>query len=87
MKKVLLAGLAAAALAVVGLVAVTLTTPSAQAVGCPPANGPITNIFCGELANIECPGNLVCVDDPRDNCCPQLGGADCGGVCAPQRRR
>ena len=73
--------LTATLVAVAALAVVSLTASPAKAVGCPPYNGPITNIFCGGIANIPCPGNLVCIDDPRDNCCPQTGGADCGGVC------
>jgi hypothetical protein len=37
--------------------------------------------FCGGIAGIECPGAGVCVDDPSDDCDPERGGADCGGVC------
>ena len=35
--------------------------------------------FC----KISCPGGFWCVDDPRDNCDPQKGGIDCGGICVP----
>jgi hypothetical protein len=37
--------------------------------------------FCGGIAGIACPGNGQCGDDPSDNCDPNNGGADCGGVC------
>jgi hypothetical protein len=37
--------------------------------------------FCGGFAGIECNGAAQCVDDPSDDCDPQNGGADCGGVC------
>ena len=37
---------------------------------------------CGGFAGIACPGNAVCVDDPRDDCDPLNGGNDCIGVCA-----
>jgi hypothetical protein len=37
--------------------------------------------FCGGFAAIPCPEGLACVDDPRDDCDPNRGGADCGGVC------
>ncbi len=78
--------LASAATAAAVIAILALTTVPAEAIGCPPAKGPITGIFCGGLAGLPCPGNLVCIDDPRDNCCPQNGGRDCGGVCAPRRR-
>ena len=37
--------------------------------------------FCGGIAAIPCPGAGRCVDDPNDNCDPNNGGADCGGIC------
>lgn len=37
--------------------------------------------FCGGFAGLACQGGLECVDDPRDACSPDAGGADCGGVC------
>jgi hypothetical protein len=40
--------------------------------------------MCGGFAGFRCAGEsegMVCVDDPRDGCSPQTGGADCGGVC------
>ncbi|WYZ46759.1 hypothetical protein EsH8_IX_000984 [Colletotrichum jinshuiense] len=36
---------------------------------------------CGGIANIKCPAGKYCVDDPRDDCHPKTGGADCGGIC------
>jgi hypothetical protein len=38
--------------------------------------------FCGGFAGIACPGAGSCVDDPSDDCDPERGGADCGGICA-----
>lgn len=38
-------------------------------------------IFCGGIAGLTCPGDLVCIDNPADNCDPLMGGADCGGIC------
>lgn len=37
--------------------------------------------FCGGIAGFQCPGAGDCVDDPRDDCDPENGGADCSGVC------
>jgi hypothetical protein len=42
----------------------------------PPPGG-----FCGGIAGIQCPEGQHCVNDPSDACDPELGGADCGGVC------
>jgi hypothetical protein len=38
-------------------------------------------IFCGGIAGFPCPSGFECVDDPRDDCSPCRGGADCGGIC------
>ncbi len=47
---------------------------------------PTGSAFCGGIAGIACPDGQACVDDPGDDCDPQQGGADCGGICvdAPQ---
>ncbi|KZM19669.1 hypothetical protein ST47_g8952 [Ascochyta rabiei] len=38
--------------------------------------------LCGGFAGFKCDGTgQVCVDDPRDDCSPATGGADCGGLC------
>ncbi|KAK3309246.1 uncharacterized protein B0T15DRAFT_526656 [Chaetomium strumarium] len=37
--------------------------------------------FCGGFAGIPCKDGRKCVDDPRDECDPDNGGADCGGIC------
>jgi hypothetical protein len=37
---------------------------------------------CG-FAGETCPTGYECVDDRRDECNPEHGGADCPGVCAP----
>src|SRR5688572_17976054 len=39
------------------------------------------NVFCGGIAGFACPGAGQCVDDPNDDCDPENGGADCGGLC------
>jgi len=43
-------------------------------------------LFCGGIAGIPCPDGLglECIDDPKDDCDPANGGADCGGVCVPK---
>lgn len=46
----------------------------------PPGPGPVPK-FCGGIAGFPCEGGKVCVDDPRDDCDPRRGGADCGGIC------
>jgi hypothetical protein len=38
-------------------------------------------IQCGGIAGSRCPDGFDCVDDPRDDCSPCRGGADCGGIC------
>lgn len=38
-------------------------------------------IFCGGIAGVVCPGTLVCVDYPGDDCDPAAGGADCADMC------
>lgn len=36
---------------------------------------------CGALTGAQCSSGQICVDDPRDNCDPANGGADCPGIC------
>jgi hypothetical protein len=38
-------------------------------------------VQCGGFAGLPCPAGFECVDDPRDDCSPCRGGADCGGIC------
>jgi hypothetical protein len=50
---------------------------------------PMAGSFCGGIAGIPCAEGFACVDDPHDDCDPNQGGADCGGICkreAPSRR-
>ncbi len=49
--------------------------------GCLPQDGDLDGPPCGGIAGIACPGSGTCLDDPRDSCDPEAGGADCGGVC------
>jgi len=42
---------------------------------------PIETTFCGGIAAFPCPGSGICVDNPNDDCDPDRGGADCGGLC------
>jgi hypothetical protein len=41
----------------------------------------VSDVFCGGIAGIKCPGMGRCADDPGDMCDPAHGGADCGGIC------
>jgi hypothetical protein len=41
--------------------------------------------FCGGIAGLPCPEGLICVDDPKDSCDPDQGGADCGGICVKDK--
>jgi hypothetical protein len=40
-----------------------------------------TGPACGGFPGTPCPGQGDCVDDPADDCDPEQGGADCGGLC------
>jgi hypothetical protein len=40
-----------------------------------------SQLSCGGVANLPCPDGLVCIDDPTDDCDPNTGGVDCGGIC------
>ena len=37
--------------------------------------------FCGGIAGFRCSEGKMCIDDPRDDCDVEHGGADCGGIC------
>jgi hypothetical protein len=39
--------------------------------------------FCGGFGGFPCDEGEECIDDPNDDCDPQNGGADCGGICVP----
>jgi hypothetical protein len=40
---------------------------------------------CGGIAGIPCPEGQTCVDDPKDDCDPTRGGADCPGICKSKK--
>ena len=40
--------------------------------------------FCGGIAGFPCPEGQTCIDDPSDDCDPNNGGADCGGICVAE---
>jgi hypothetical protein len=55
-----------------------------RGVNCPkpvPPLGPV----CGGFLGTPCPGLGKCLDDPRDDCDPRMGGADCSGLCSCPR--
>ncbi|KAF2655050.1 hypothetical protein K491DRAFT_439166 [Lophiostoma macrostomum CBS 122681] len=45
----------------------------------------VSTKMCGGFAGVKCPQSegkeMLCVDDPRDECDPVKGGADCAGLC------
>jgi hypothetical protein len=43
--------------------------------------GDMEGVYCGGFAGIACPEGYVCKDDPLDDCNPDKGGSDCGGIC------
>jgi hypothetical protein len=59
-----------------------LAFTSIAAVGCDPGEG--EGAFCGGIAGIACPAGQTCIDDPSDDCDPEHGGADCGGICVEE---
>ena len=46
---------------------------------------PGSGTFCGGFAAIRCAEGFTCVDDPNDSCDPNVGGADCGGICEAEK--
>jgi hypothetical protein len=47
---------------------------------------PVEPLACGGITGKQCPAGLACVDDPKDNCDPAQGGADCSGVCVQESK-
>ncbi|KAF3808042.1 hypothetical protein GCG54_00012621 [Colletotrichum gloeosporioides] len=41
----------------------------------------VQEIQCGGFIGKACPAGKYCIDDPRDDCDPKRGGADCIGIC------
>ncbi|TDZ33743.1 hypothetical protein C8035_v010962 [Colletotrichum spinosum] len=41
----------------------------------------IEPVQCGGFIGAACPDGKWCIDDPRDDCDPKNGGADCIGLC------
>lgn len=76
-----LAGIAGAALAAVGIGrgrASAAQTPWWQ------DYVDFSGSYCGGIAGILCPAGYICVGDPDDSCDPATGGADCAGTCQKQ---
>ncbi|HEX5748652.1 MAG TPA: hypothetical protein VFZ09_20600 [Archangium sp.] len=65
--------------AALGGAACTSTADAGQEAGL--QAGEVQGDFCGGIAGIPCAEGYACVDDPRDDCDPDRGGADCGGIC------
>lgn len=66
------------ALTLSGLLAMAAAPARPQEPANPP---PPEGQFCGGIAAFQCPEGYSCVDDPGDDCDPNSGGADCGGIC------
>jgi hypothetical protein len=56
-----------------------------QAYVCEGVGAVVYSGFCGGIAGFPCAEGYQCVDDPRDDCDPNAGGADCGGICVRPR--
>lgn len=75
--------------AVVALSVSAIAAAACQSAPVPPGEEPgsealqhgPSRYFCGGFAGIQCPPGYVCEDDPNDDCDPEAGGADCGGIC------
>ncbi|QSQ28639.1 hypothetical protein JY651_18750 [Pyxidicoccus parkwayensis] len=61
--------------------------PQATAAAQEPKASKPSGPACGGIAGFACPEGYSCVDDPSDDCDPNNGGADCGGICtaAPEQ--
>ncbi|HKU43689.1 MAG TPA: protease complex subunit PrcB family protein [Polyangiales bacterium] len=55
-----------------------IRAPCPELPSCVPDEEPVQ---CGGFAGTPCPGLGMCVDDASDDCDPENGGADCGGLC------
>ena len=56
-----------------------IRAPCPELAQCVPDQPP--PVLCGGIAGIPCPGSGQCEDNPDDECDPDNGGADCGGIC------
>ncbi|KUI56984.1 hypothetical protein VP1G_04267 [Cytospora mali] len=63
----------------------TCTLPCASNAVCiadPTPRCVVPDGVCGGFAGFQCTNeDDYCVDDPRDDCDPNAGGADCIGIC------
>ncbi|KAF3158199.1 hypothetical protein EYR41_006424 [Orbilia oligospora] len=62
-----------------GYICVDNPRTCSQAVDCPGIC--VIPQACGGFAGFPCPAGKKCYDDPRDDCDPNNGGADCIGIC------
>ena len=69
----------ASAMALLSIATIVLFIGSVGTFADPPGGG----AMCGGIAGIPCPSGCNCIDDPRDDCNPKRGGADCSGICQP----
>ena len=66
-------------------IATALTTGIATLVLTPDSMSAPSRQVCGGILGTPCPEGFTCVDDPRDDCNPRTGGADCIGYCRRSR--
>ena len=71
--------LASALAAHTALALPTANTTAANATSIPPPE--LFRGECGGLTGKKCHVSFACVDDPRDQCSPELGDRHCPGVC------
>jgi hypothetical protein len=74
-----------AALVIGAALGSTACTRTSQAAEAAPSEQKPQGQFCGGIAAIPCPEGFTCADDPRDDCDPNAGGADCSGICVKDK--